>query len=73
VLENRILRRIFGPKRDEFIGGWRKLHNEKLHKLYLSSINRMAKSRRMRWAVNVACTRKREMLMGYLWESQKEI
>jgi hypothetical protein len=50
VFENRVLRRIFGPKRDEWIGGWRKLHNKELHKLYPSpSIIRMNKSRRMRW------------------------
>jgi hypothetical protein len=36
VFENRVLRRIFGPKRDEVIGGWRKLHNEELHNLYCS-------------------------------------
>jgi hypothetical protein len=55
VLENRVLRRIFGLKGDEVIGGWRKLHNEELHNLYcLSSIIRIIKSRRMRWAWNVA-------------------
>jgi hypothetical protein len=44
VFENRVLRRIFGPKRDEVIGGWRKLHNEELHNLYCSpSIIRMIK------------------------------
>jgi hypothetical protein len=49
VFENRVLRRIFGPKRDEVIGGWRKLRNEELHNLYCSpSIIRMIKSRRMR-------------------------
>jgi hypothetical protein len=49
--------RIFGPKRDEVIGGWRKLHNEELHNLYCSpSIIRMMKSRRMRWAWHVACS-----------------
>jgi hypothetical protein len=48
VSENRVLRRIFGPKRDEVTGDWRKLHNEELHNLY-SSPNRMMKSRRMRW------------------------
>jgi hypothetical protein len=37
VFENRVPRRIFGPKRDELIGGWRKLHNEELHNLYTSS------------------------------------
>jgi hypothetical protein len=50
-----VLRRIFGPKRDEVTGGWRKLHNEELHNLYSSpSIIRMIKSRRMRWAGHVA-------------------
>jgi hypothetical protein len=50
VLENRVLRRIFGPKRDEVKEGWRKLRNEKLHNLYSSpNIIRMIKSRRMRW------------------------
>jgi hypothetical protein len=48
VFENRVLRRIFGPKRDEMIG-WRKLHNEELHNLYSStSIIRMIKSRSMK-------------------------
>jgi hypothetical protein len=55
VFENRVLRRIFGPKRDEVTGGWRKLHNEELHNLYMSpSIIRMNKSRRMRRAGHVA-------------------
>jgi hypothetical protein len=50
-----VLGRIFGPKRDEVMGGWRKLHNEELHDLYsLPSIIRMIKSRRMRWTGNVA-------------------
>jgi hypothetical protein len=49
-----VLRGIFGPKRDEVIGGWRKLHNEELHNLYCSpSIIRMIKTRRMRWAGHV--------------------
>jgi hypothetical protein len=39
VFENRVLRRIFGPKRDEVTGGWRKLHNEELHNLYSSPYN----------------------------------
>jgi hypothetical protein len=48
-VENRVLRRIFGPKRDEVTGDWRKLHNEELHNLYPSpNIIRMIKSRRMR-------------------------
>jgi hypothetical protein len=55
VFENRVLRRIFGPKRDEVTGGWRKLHDEELHNLYGSpSIIRMIKSRRMRWTGHVA-------------------
>jgi hypothetical protein len=55
VFENRVLRRIFGLKRDEVTGGWRKLHNEELHSLYSSpSIIRMIESRRMRWAGHVA-------------------
>jgi hypothetical protein len=49
VFENRMLRRIFGLKRDEVTGGWRKLHNEELHNLYSApNIIRMIKSRRMR-------------------------
>jgi hypothetical protein len=55
LFENRVLRRIFGPKRDEVTGGWRKLHNEELHGLYTSpSIVRVIKARMMRWARHVA-------------------
>jgi hypothetical protein len=55
VFENRVLRRIFGLKRDEMTGDWRKLHNEELHNLYSSpNIIRMIKSRRMRWAEHIA-------------------
>jgi hypothetical protein len=51
VFEDGMLRRIFGPKRDELTGDWRKLHNEELCNLYSSpNIIRMIKSRRMRWA-----------------------
>jgi hypothetical protein len=57
VLENRVLRRIFGLKRDEMTRGRRKLHNEKLHSLYSSpGIIRIIKSRRMRWVGKVART-----------------
>jgi hypothetical protein len=55
VVKNRVLRRIFGPKWDEVTGEWRKLHNEELRNLYSSSsIIRMMKSRKMRWAGHVA-------------------
>jgi hypothetical protein len=55
VIENRVLKRIFGPKRDELTGEWRKLHNEELHILYSSpNIIRQIKSRRMWWAGHVA-------------------
>ena len=55
VFENRILRRIFGPKRDEVTGEWRKLHNEELNDLYCSpNIFRVIKSRRIKWAGHVA-------------------
>jgi ribosome biogenesis protein Tsr3 len=57
VFESRVLRRIYGPKRDQVIGEWRKLHNEELHELYSSpstSIIRKIKSRRMGWAGHVA-------------------
>jgi hypothetical protein len=55
VLEKRVLRRMFLPKRDVVTGEWRKLHNEELHNLYsLPSIIRIINSRRMRWAERVA-------------------
>jgi hypothetical protein len=55
VFENRVLRRIFGPKREEVAGGWRRLHNEELHNLYASlNIIRVIKSRRMVLAAQVA-------------------
>jgi hypothetical protein len=55
VFENRMLRRVFGPKRDEVTGGRRKLHNEELHNLYSSpSIIRKIKSRRMRLSGHIA-------------------
>jgi hypothetical protein len=55
VFENRVLRRIFGPKRDEVTGEWKKLHNEELHNFYSSpDIIRQMKSRTMKWAGHVA-------------------
>ena len=69
VFENRVLRRIFGPKRDGVTGEWRKLHNEELNDLYCSpDIVRVIKWRRMRWEGHVACMRERRdvyrVLMG---------
>jgi hypothetical protein len=62
VLENRVLRRIFGPKRDEVTWEWRKLHNEELYGMYSSpNIIQVIKLRRMRLAGNVACIRRREV------------
>jgi hypothetical protein len=59
VFETRVLRRIFGPKRDEVTGEWRRLHNE-LYALYSSpNMIRMIQSRRLRWAGHVACMGKR--------------
>jgi hypothetical protein len=55
LFENRVLRRVFGPKRDEVTGEWRKLHNEELNDLYSPpNIIRVIKSRRMRWVGHVA-------------------
>jgi hypothetical protein len=60
VFENRVLRWIFGPKRDEVTGEWRKMHNEELRDLYSSaSVIRIIKSRRMRWAGHVARLREK--------------
>jgi hypothetical protein len=57
LFENRVLRGILGPKRDEVTEEWRKLHSRELHNLYSSpDITRQIKSRRMRWAGHVACT-----------------
>jgi hypothetical protein len=63
VFENRVLRRLFGPKRNDKIGDWRKLHHEELHNLYSSpSIIRMIKSMRMRWAGHARQFRRKENL-----------
>jgi hypothetical protein len=73
VFENRVWRRIFGPKRDDVTGGWRKLNNEELHNLYSSrSIIRMIKSKRIRWSGHVSRLGSRGMHIGFWWERQKE-
>jgi hypothetical protein len=70
VFENRLLRRIFGPKREEE-GSWRKLHNDELHSRY-SSPNIMVIKLRLRWAGHMACMgERRGVLQGFGWESQR--
>jgi hypothetical protein len=73
VFENRVLRRIFGPKRDEVTGEWRKLHNEELNSLYsLPNIVWVIKSRRMRWAGYVARMGRGEVCTGFWWGNLRE-
>jgi hypothetical protein len=70
VFENRVLRRIFGPKKDEVTGGWRKLHDEELHGLYSSpSIVRVIKARRMRLAGHVARMGDEGCTQHFGWET----
>jgi hypothetical protein len=72
VFQNRVLRRMFGPKRDEVTGEWRKLYNEELHNLYSSpDIIRQIKSRRIGWAGNVARMGE-EGVQGFGGENPKE-
>ena len=67
MFENRVLRGLFGRKRDEVTGEWRKLHNEELNDLYCSpNIVRVIKSRRMRWVGHVACMGERRSLYRVL-------
>jgi hypothetical protein len=71
VFENRVLRRVFGPKRDKVTGEWRKLHNEELSDLYsLPNIVQVVKSRRMRWAGHVA--HMGEGCIGFWWGNLRE-
>jgi hypothetical protein len=68
-----VLRKIFGPKRDEVTGEWRKLHNKELRDFYSApSIIRIIKSRRMKWAGHVGRWGRRGTLIDYWWESQRE-
>jgi hypothetical protein len=68
VLENRVSRRIFGPKRNEVKREWRKLHNEELNDLYSSpNIVRVIKSRRMRWVRHAARMVERRGIYGVWW------
>jgi hypothetical protein len=69
VFENRVLRRIFGTKRDEVTGEWRKLYNEELHNLSSSpDITRQVRSRRMRWAGHVECMGEERRVFKVLME-----
>jgi len=73
VFENRVLRSIFGYKREELTKEWRKLHNEELKDLYSStSIIRLTKWRRMGWAVHVAYMGKAEVYMRFWWGNLRE-
>jgi len=75
VFENRVLRRIFGPKRDEVSGEWKKLHNEELNDLYCSSnIVRVIKWRRIRWAGRVARMGegRGQVRTGFWWGNLRE-
>jgi hypothetical protein len=73
VSENRILRRIFGPKREEVARGWRRLHNEELHSLYISpNVIRVIKSRSMRWVGYVAHMREMRNAYSILVRKPKE-
>jgi hypothetical protein len=74
VFEKRVLRGIFGRRRGQLIGKWRKLYNVELHNLYYPPrIIRMIKSRRIRWKRRVARMGRREMHVGFWWESLREI
>jgi hypothetical protein len=73
VFENRVLRRIHRPKRDEASREWRKLHNEKLNDLYsLPNILRDIKSRRISWEGPIARVGREEACPGFWWGSLKE-
>ena len=68
-----MLRRIFGPRKDEVMGEWRRLHNEELNDLYSSPNNvRVVKSRRKRWAGHVACMGEERVCIGSRWGNRRE-
>ena len=73
VFDNMVLRRIFGPRRDEVTGEWRRLHNEELNDLYSSpNIVRVIKLRRMRWAGHVARMGEERGCIGSWWGNRRE-
>jgi hypothetical protein len=70
VFENRVLRRIFGPKREEVAGVWRRLHNEELHNFYTTpNVIKMIKSRKMRWTGNVARMGDWKCIQNFSWRT----
>jgi hypothetical protein len=74
VFEDKVLRRIFGPKRNEVTGEWRRLHNKELYALYsLPNIIRAIKSRRLRWAGHVARMGRGEVHTGLWWGNLREV
>ena len=73
VFENRVLRRIFGPKKDEVTGEWRRLHNKELYAVYsATNIIRVIRSRRLRWAGHVARMGRGEVQAGFWWGNLRE-
>jgi hypothetical protein len=73
LFENKMLRRIFGPKWDEVTGEWRKLHNEELNYVYSTPNNILViKSRRMRWVGHVALRRRGNVYAGFWWGNLSE-
>jgi hypothetical protein len=73
LVDNRVLRRVFEPKRDEVTGEWRKLYNEELNDLYsLPNIVRVVRSRRMRWAGRVVCMVEERGVTGCWWGNLRE-
>jgi hypothetical protein len=72
VFENMVLRRIFGPRRDEVTGEWRGMHKEELNDLYSPNIVRVIKLRRMRWAGHVARMVEERGCIGSCWGNRRE-
>ena len=73
MFENMVLRRIFGPRREEVTGEWRRLHNEELNDLYSTpNIVRVIKSRRMRWAGHLGRMGEERGCIGSWWGNRRE-
>jgi len=73
LYDNMVMRRIFGPRREQVKGEWRRLHNEELNDLYSSpNIVRVIKSRKMRWAGHVAHMSEERVCVGSWWGNRKD-